>query len=151
MSHLPPLAQPAPAAPPAVTPPAAPPAPLGVPAPPKKGRSAPIWAFAIMLVLLVALIAYVLTFLGATASAVGMVLAPIPLAGVLLAVRIADRWEPEPVSLVIFALAWGAVVAVGIALALLVGGGIELVRRLRAGRAASIGAVSPTVPAATDA
>lgn len=116
MSHLPPLAQPAPAAPPAVTPPATPPAPLGVPVPPRNGRSAPIWAFAIMLVLLVALIAYVLTFLGATASAVGMVLALIPLAGVLLAVRIADRWEPEPVSLVIFALAWGAVVAVGIAL-----------------------------------
>ncbi|WP_434175278.1 DedA family protein [Brachybacterium conglomeratum] len=42
-------------------------------------------------------------------------------------------------------------VAVGITLALLLGGGIELVRRLRAGRAASTGAVSPTVPAATDA
>src|SRR5699024_8432310 len=41
--------------------------------------------------------------------------------------------------------------AVGITLALLLGGGIELVRRLRAGRAASTGAVSPTVPAATDA
>ena len=42
-------------------------------------------------------------------------------------------------------------VAVGITLALLLGGGIELMRRLRAGRAASTGAVSPTVPAATDA
>lgn len=42
-------------------------------------------------------------------------------------------------------------VSVGITLALLLGGGIELMRRLRAGRAASTGAVSPTVPAATDA
>ncbi|WP_270407858.1 hypothetical protein [Brachybacterium paraconglomeratum] len=42
-------------------------------------------------------------------------------------------------------------VAVGIALALLLGGGIELVRRLRAGRTASTGTVSRRVPAATDA
>ncbi|MBF9335877.1 PrsW family intramembrane metalloprotease [Microbacterium lacticum] len=39
-----------------------------------------------------------------------MVLALIPLTVVLLAVRAADRWEPEPASLVVFALAWGAVV-----------------------------------------
>src|SRR5690606_15748399 len=42
-------------------------------------------------------------------------------------------------------------VAVGITLALLLGSGIELVRSLRAGRAASTGAVSRRVPAATDA
>ena len=36
-------------------------------------------------------------------------------------------------------------------LILLLGGGIELVRRLRAGRTASTGTVSRRVPAATDA
>ena len=45
-----------------------------------------------------------------------MVLALIPLTIVLLAVRAADRWEPEPASLVVFALAWGAIAAVAIAL-----------------------------------
>ncbi len=39
-----------------------------------------------------------------------------PLAGVLLAVRLVDRWEPEPRGLLVFAVAWGAIVAVGIAL-----------------------------------
>src|SRR5690606_16760296 len=35
---------------------------------------------------------------------------------VLFGVRLIDRWEPEPKSLVIFALAWGGVAAVGITL-----------------------------------
>jgi len=75
-----------------------------------------VWVFAVLGVLLIALTAYILTFLGVAASVIGMILALIPLTGVLLAVRLADRWEPEPASLVVFAIAWGAVAAVAIAL-----------------------------------
>jgi len=116
MSHLPPLAGPTQAAPGPITAAPAPPQPLAVPTPPRRGRSAPIWLFAVLIVLLVGLVAYVLTYLGVVASGIGMVLALIPLAGVLLAVRIADRWEPEPTSLVVLAVAWGAIAAVAIAL-----------------------------------
>lgn len=116
MSHVPPLAQPATAVPDPIAPAPAAPRALAVPAPPRRGRTAPIWLFAVLLVLLIALVAYVLTFLGVVASAVGMVLALIPLTIVLLAVRVADRWEPEPASLVVFAIAWGAIAAVAIAL-----------------------------------
>lgn len=83
---------------------------------PRGGRTAPVWTFAVLLVLLIGVVAYILTYLGVVASAVGLVLALIPLAGVLWAVRIVDRWEPEPLSLVLFAIAWGAIVAVVIAL-----------------------------------
>lgn len=82
----------------------------------RRGMSAPIWEMAVLVVLLIGLVAYLLTYLGVVASAVGMVLALIPLTVVLLAVRAADRWEPEPASLVVFALAWGAIAAVAIAL-----------------------------------
>ncbi|PZU45867.1 MAG: PrsW family intramembrane metalloprotease [Microbacterium sp.] len=116
MSSLPPLAQPATAAAAPITPPAAPPVPVALPAPPRSGRTAPIWIFAVLAVLLLGIAAYILTFLGVVASVVGMVLALIPLTVVLLAVRLADRWEPEPASLVIFALAWGAIASVAIAL-----------------------------------
>lgn len=120
MSHLPPLAQPAPGAAAPIAPATVSPAPIGVPPAPaarrERGRSAPIWLFAILVVLLIALVAYILTFLGVVASVVGMVLALIPLAGVLVAVRLVDRWEPEPARLVVFAVAWGAIAAVAIAL-----------------------------------
>ncbi len=116
MTHLPPLAQPAHAEPALIPPAPVSPAVIAVPAVPRRGRSAPIWLFAILTVLLIGIVAYLLTYLGAIASIVGMVLALLPLAGVLYAVRIADRWEPEPTSLVVFALAWGAVAAVAIAL-----------------------------------
>jgi RsiW-degrading membrane proteinase PrsW (M82 family) len=45
-----------------------------------------------------------------------MVLAVVPLVGVLLAVRIVDRWEPEPRGLLVLAIAWGAIAAVAITL-----------------------------------
>lgn len=66
--------------------------------------------------LLLALIAYFLVALGAIASIIGLILALIPLTIVLLGVRYIDRWEPEPKRLVFFALAWGALASVGIAL-----------------------------------
>jgi len=108
-----PLAQPPHAAPAEVRTAAAAPS---LPVPVRKGRSAPVWLFAVLIVLGIGLVAYVVTFLGVAASAIGMVLAVIPLAGVLLAVHLIDRWEPEPRGLVIAAVAWGAVAAVALAL-----------------------------------
>jgi RsiW-degrading membrane proteinase PrsW (M82 family) len=49
------------------------------------------------------------------------VLALIPLTIVFLGVRIIDRWEPEPKRLVLFAIAWGAIAAVGLTLLVDVG------------------------------
>ena len=116
MSSLPPLAQPVQSPPAPIAPAPVSPAPLGLPTPDRRGRTAPVWLFAVLIVLLIGLVAYLLTFLGVVASVVGMILALIPLAGVLWAVRIVDRWEPEPASLVVFAVAWGAIAAVAIAL-----------------------------------
>ncbi|MFV0373877.1 PrsW family intramembrane metalloprotease [Microbacterium sp.] len=96
--------------------PAAPARAAALPAVPRRGRSAPMWIFALLAVGLIGLVSYLLTYLGGFASVIAMVLALIPLAGVLLAVRLVDRWEPEPTSLVIIAVAWGAIVSVGIAL-----------------------------------
>ncbi|MDN3495552.1 PrsW family glutamic-type intramembrane protease [Planococcus sp. APC 4015] len=109
-----PLAQPPAGAPSAI--PAVGTIPAEVPVPARKGRSAPIWAVGILVVVLIGLVAYFLNAIGPVASLVGMVLALVPLAAVLVAVRLVDRWEPEPRGLVIFAVAWGAVAAVGIAL-----------------------------------
>ncbi|GAA1670368.1 PrsW family intramembrane metalloprotease [Microbacterium lacus] len=95
---------------------AAPVSPAAVPVTPRAGRTAPIWIVGIIVLLLVALVGYFLTAIGPAASLIGMVLALIPLAGVLVAVRLVDRWEPEPRGLLILAVAWGAVVAVGITL-----------------------------------
>ncbi|WP_457100545.1 PrsW family intramembrane metalloprotease [Microbacterium sp. P5_E9] len=92
------------------------PAPLAAPVPARSGRSAPVWIFGVLVLLLIALVGYFLTFVGTGASAVGAILALVPLTVVLLAIRIIDRWEPEPRSLVIFAIAWGAIAAVAIAL-----------------------------------
>jgi RsiW-degrading membrane proteinase PrsW (M82 family) len=108
------LAQPRFAAPAVI--PTATAAPVPLPVMPRRGRTAPIWIAGILVVVLVALVAYFLQALGPGASLIGMVLALVPLTGVLIAVRIVDRWEPEPRNLVIFAVAWGAIAAVGIAL-----------------------------------
>ena len=108
------LAQPRHAAPAVI--PAAPTSPAAMPVPPRRGRTAPVWIAGILVVVMVALVGYFLAALGPGASLIGMVLALIPLSGVLLAVRIVDRWEPEPRNLVIFAVAWGGIAAVGIAL-----------------------------------
>jgi len=95
--------------------------PLHAAAPARSGRSAPIWIGGILVLLLIALVGYFLTFVGTGASLIGAILALIPLTGVLLAIRLIDRWEPEPRGLVVFALAWGAIAAVAIAL------GVDLV------------------------
>ncbi|KAA9130151.1 PrsW family intramembrane metalloprotease [Microbacterium caowuchunii] len=57
-----------------------------------------------------------------------MVLALLPLIGVFLALRLVDRWEPEPRGLIVIALGWGAIVSVAIAL------GVDLLIVLAVGR-----------------
>jgi RsiW-degrading membrane proteinase PrsW (M82 family) len=111
------LAQPRHATPAAIAPPATSPAPVPVASiSPRAGRTAPIWIVGLLVLVLVGLVGYFLNAIGPGASLIGMILALIPLAGVLLAVRIVDRWEPEPRGLLIFAVAWGAIASVGIAL-----------------------------------
>ncbi|MEZ3159844.1 PrsW family intramembrane metalloprotease [Microbacterium sp. BWT-B31] len=82
----------------------------------RKGRNAPIWISGVLVLVLIGLVAYFLNAIGPAASIIGMVLALVPLVGVFFAVRLVDRWEPEPVGLVVFAIAWGAIAAVAIAL-----------------------------------
>lgn len=110
------LAQPTPYSPPA---PAAPSPAAGLPAlpmPTRKGRSISIWLFGVLGFLLLGLIGYFAMALGPAASVVGLVLALFPLAIVFFGVRMIDRWEPEPKRLVFFAIAWGAIAAVGLTL-----------------------------------
>ncbi|GAA5100918.1 PrsW family intramembrane metalloprotease [Microbacterium yannicii] len=112
------LAQPRHAAAAAITPPATSPAPVQIPSAvvARGGRSASIWIAGVLVLILIALVGYFLNALGPGASLLGMLLALVPLVGVLFAVRIVDRWEPEPKGLLILAIAWGAIAAVGIAL-----------------------------------
>ncbi|MDZ8201780.1 PrsW family glutamic-type intramembrane protease [Microbacterium sp. SSW1-59] len=82
----------------------------------RAGRSAPLWVLGIVVLVAVAVVGYFLNAIGPAASLIGMILALVPLAVVLMAVRLIDRWEPEPVGLVVAALAWGAFVAIGMTL-----------------------------------
>lgn len=113
------LAQPTPYTPPApVAPAPAPslPALPALPVPTRKGRTVSLWLFGVLGFLLIALVGYFVWALGSVASIVGLVLALIPLTIVFLGVRLIDRWEPEPKRLIAFAIAWGAVAAVGLTL-----------------------------------
>lgn len=110
------LAQPTPYTPPAPVAPSPAPSLPALPVPTRKGRTVSIWLFAFLGFLLLALIGYFGWALGPLASVIGLVLALIPLAIVFLGVRIIDRWEPEPKRLVFFAIAWGAIAAIGLTL-----------------------------------
>lgn len=94
----------------------APTSPAAVPVSPKAGRTAPVWIIGVIVLILVGLVGYFLSAIGPAASIIGMLLAFVPLAAVLFAIRIIDRWEPEPRGLLVLAVAWGAVAAVGITL-----------------------------------
>ncbi|PCE13812.1 hypothetical protein AUC47_06645 [Microbacterium sp. SZ1] len=110
------LAQPTPYSPPA---PVAPSPAQGLPALPGRRRASGVALgilFGFLGLLLLGLIAYFGLFLGPFASVVGLVLALVPLAVVFFVVRMIDRWEPEPKTLVFLAVAWGAVAAVGLTL-----------------------------------
>ncbi|CAH0127271.1 hypothetical protein SRABI76_00199 [Microbacterium oxydans] len=111
-----PLAQPTAYTPPAPVAPSPAEALPVLPVPTRKGRSVSLWLFGFLGFLLLALIGYFVWALGPLASVIGLVLALIPLTIVFLGIRMIDRWEPEPKRLVIFAIAWGAVAAVGLTL-----------------------------------
>ena len=66
--------------------------------------------------MLVVLIGYFVWALGAVASGIGLVIALVPLAIAFFGVYIIDRWEPELKPLIAFAIAWGAIAAIGITL-----------------------------------
>ncbi|MFY9713562.1 MAG: PrsW family intramembrane metalloprotease [Microbacterium sp.] len=112
------LAQPTHYSPPAPVAPSPAPSLPSLPVPAKKGRTVSIWLFGALGFLLIALIGYFVWALGALASGIGMVLALIPLIIVLLGVRLIDRWEPEPKRVLFFAVAWGAIAAIGLTLLL---------------------------------
>ncbi|SDQ21746.1 PrsW family intramembrane metalloprotease [Microbacterium sp. cf332] len=114
MSFPSPFSQPQPGQPGPV--PAAPTSPPVVPLRARPGGWAVVWVGAVLVLLLLGLIAYLVTFLGWVASIIGAVLALLPLLGVLWVVRAVDRWEPEPPRLLWLALGWGAVASVVIAL-----------------------------------
>ncbi len=122
MSYPSPLWQPGPGEPAGIA--AAPNAPVSA-APDRRGRSAVVlWLVAALLIpVLALLVLYFIRFLGPAASFVGLVLAVVPFVVVWFAVRLIDRWEPEPRRLLVFAAAWGAVASV--ALALLVDGALQ--------------------------
>lgn len=94
-------------------------------APPRRGVGAGwIVAFAIALLVGLLVLGYLAVALGLSVVATGTLLALVPLAIVLLAVRWVDRWEPEPRWALWFAFLWGA--AVSVAIALVVDLGVQL-------------------------
>lgn len=116
MSYPSPLWQPGPGEPARIA--DAPVSATAAPLPPRPRRGGAIlWVAAALLVpVLALLVLYFLRFLGPAASIVGMILAVVPFVIVWFAVRLIDRWEPEPRRLLVFAVAWGAIAAVAIAL-----------------------------------
>lgn len=59
---------------------------------------------------------FVLGNTGIAGFIIGFVASLLPLGAVLLAVRVIDRWEPEPKRLLLFAFVWGAVVSISVTL-----------------------------------
>lgn len=110
------LAQPTSYSPPAPVAPAPAPGLPALPVPSKRGRTVSVWVFGVLGFVMLALVGYFVWALGVAASGIGLVLALVPFAIVFVGVRIIDRWEPEPKLLVVFAIAWGAIAAVGITL-----------------------------------
>jgi len=113
-----------------IVPPAA--SPAALPVTPRRSSSALIWVVAVLVIVLLLLIGYFLTFLGPAASVIGAILAALPFVAVFFAVRLVDRWEPEPRGLIVFAVAWGATASVAIAL------GVDLVLTIATGGSGDI-------------
>ncbi|AWB85973.1 PrsW family intramembrane metalloprotease [Mycetocola zhujimingii] len=81
-------------------------------------------AVAVLALLLFSVLGYFVIFLGPAATLVGFLIALVPLAVVLWAIRWVDRWEPEPRLALLFGFLWGA--AASVAIALIVGLTIEI-------------------------
>src|SRR5690606_37332024 len=81
--------------------------------------------YSVLSLVALAVMVYLLAFLGAGAFAVAGVLAVVPLVIVLLGVGWIDRWEPEPKPALAFAFLWGA--AASVAIALLFDLGVQLI------------------------
>lgn len=105
-----------PVAPEPIEPPPTPIALEELPQPTTSGRQASVWLFAVLGVAMLGVFGYVVLVRGPGAAAIGALFALIPLVIVGYVVYRIDRWEPEPRSLLLFALAWGAIGAIGIAL-----------------------------------
>ncbi len=69
---------------------------------------------------LILVAAYFISGLGQGASMLGFIMALVPLAIVITGVYLIDRWEPEPLRLLIFALLWGAIVSIALTLLVVV-------------------------------
>lgn len=80
----------------------------------------------------VAVLLSLVAALGAAGVVIGAIAALVPFAVVVLAIRWIDRWEPEPRPALVFAVLWGAGVAVGVAL--LFDLGVQLVLAAAGGR-----------------
>ncbi|MBX9246044.1 PrsW family intramembrane metalloprotease [Actinotalea ferrariae] len=116
------------AVPAAMAPPGVVPAAGGMLAPPRRGPGVgtAIALVALGILVLVA-IGVIGMQIGISALPVAAVLAFVPLALVLLAVRWVDRWEPEPWQALAVAFGWGASVSVLVALVLNTGAMMALV------------------------
>src|SRR5206468_2432810 len=67
-------------------------------------------------VAVIAVALYLLSALGVASVGVAAIAALVPFSIVILVVRWIDRWEPEPRPALLFAVLWGAGVAVSVAL-----------------------------------
>jgi RsiW-degrading membrane proteinase PrsW (M82 family) len=77
---------------------------------------AAVLGIALGVVAVAAVLLYLVSALGATGVVIASIAALIPFVLVLLTIRWIDRWEPEPRPALIFAVLWGAGVAVAVAL-----------------------------------
>lgn len=82
----------------------------------KPGRHVPWWIWVILGFVLLLVVAYFTAGLGQGASTLGFIMALVPLGIVIAGVYLIDRWEPEPLRLMIFALAWGGIVSIALTL-----------------------------------
>ncbi len=87
---------------------------------------------ALGVVAVAAVLLYLVSALGALGVIIAAVAALVPFGLVLLTIRWIDRWEPEPRPALIFAVLWGAGVAV--AVALLFDLGVQIVLAVAGGR-----------------
>jgi len=74
------------------------------------------FGIALGVVAVAAVLLYLISTLGSAGVVVSAIAALVPLIAVLLTIRWVDRWEPEPRPALVFAVLWGAGVAVAVAL-----------------------------------